>query len=251
MYELGLVSISFRKESPESLIEAVKAAGLSCIEWGSDVHAPWNDEEKLQTIVRLQKESGIRCSSYGTYFRLGKDDPAEFPGYIRAAKLLGTDILRLWCGTKGFKAYTEEELEALYADCRKVAAMAEAEGVTLCMECHNGTVTDRKEGALALMKAVDSPAFGMYWQPNQFRTVEENLAYARLLAPWTRHLHVFNWECPDGGPVKKYPLAQALEAWKAYLAQIPGDRALLLEFMPDDLLETLPREAAALKSIAE
>lgn len=250
MYQLGLVSISFRKETPETLVEAVKAAGLSCIEWGSDVHAPWNDEEKLQTIVRLQQESGIRCSSYGTYFRLGKDDPAEFPGYIRAAKLLGTDILRLWCGTKGSKEYTPEELEVLYADCRKVAAMAEEAGVTLCMECHNGTVTDWKEGALALMQAVDSPAFGMYWQPNQLRTVEENLAYASLLAPWTKHIHVFNWKNIDG-KTEKYPLAQAVDTWKAYLARIPGDRALLLEFMPDNRLETLAAEAAALKEIAQ
>ena len=251
MYQLGLVSISFRQETPETLIKAVKAAGLSCIEWGSDVHAPWNEEEKLQNIVRLQKESGICCSSYGTYFRLGKDDPAEFPGYIRAAKLLGTDVLRLWCGVKGFKEYTPEELEALYADCRKVAAMAEAEGVTLCMECHNGTVTDWKEGALTLMQAVDSPAFQMYWQPNQLRTVEENLAYVSLLAPWTKHIHVFNWNCPNGGPVEKYPLAQAEETWKEYLAQIPGDRALLLEFMPDDRLKTLAAEAVALKAIAQ
>lgn len=251
MYSLGLVSISFRKESPKTLVEAVKAAGLSCIEWGSDVHAPWNEEEKLQAIVRLQEEYGIRCSSYGTYFHLGKDDPAEFPGYLRAAKILKTDILRLWCGTKGSKDYTPEELEALYADCRKVAAMAEAQGVTLCMECHNGTVTDWKEGALALMKAVDSPAFRMYWQPNQLRSPEENLAYVKLLAPWIYHLHVFNWTCPDGGPLRKEPLGQAVEAWKAYLAQLPGDRTLLLEFMPDDRLETLAAEAAALKEIAQ
>lgn len=251
MYQLGLVSISFRPVTPETLIEAVKAAGLSCIEWGSDVHAPCGDEARLKEIARLQAAAGIRCCSYGTYFRLGKDDPAEFPQYIRAAKLLGTDILRLWCGTKGSEDYTEEELEALYADCRKVAAMAEAEGVQLCMECHNGTVTDRKEGALALMRAVDSPAFGMYWQPNQLRTVEENLAYAALLAPWTRHVHVFNWDCPNGGSLEKYPLAQAVDTWKAYLEKLPGDRALLLEFMPDNRLESLSAEAAALKTIVE
>lgn len=251
MYQLGLVSISFRKETPETLIEATKAAGLSCIEWGSDVHAPWEDEEKLQNIVRLQEASGIRCSSYGTYFRIGKNDVSEFPGYIRAAKMLGTHILRLWCGTKGSKDYTPEELESLYADCRQLAAMAEEAGMKLCMECHNGTLTDWKESALALMQAVDSPAFRMYWQPNQLRSVEENLAYAKLLAPWTEHLHVFNWDCPNGGPLKKYPLALAVETWKAYLAEIPGDRALLLEFMPDDRLKTLAAEVTALKMITE
>ena len=73
---------------------------------------------------------------------------------------------------------------------------------------------------------------------------------AKLLAPWTKHLHVFNWKNIDG-KTKKYALAQAVDTWKAYLAQMPGQRALLLEFMPDNCLETLAAEAAALKVIAE
>jgi len=249
MYQLGLVSVSFRQETPETLVRAAKAAGLSCNERGSDIHAPSGDEEMLREIVRLQEMFGVSCCSYGTYFRPGKDAPETFPQYIRAAKLLGTDTLRLWCGVKGSLEYTPEELETLYADCRRVAEMAEAEGVTLCMECHNGTVTDRKEGALALMKAVASESFQMYWQPNQLRSREENLAYARLLAPWTRHLHVFNWDCPNGGPLKKYPLAQAENIWRDYLRSFSGDRTLLLEFMPDNRLESLAVEAEALKRI--
>ena len=51
MYQLGLVSISFRKIEPMALMEAVSKAGLTCIEWGSDVHAPCNDEARLTEIV--------------------------------------------------------------------------------------------------------------------------------------------------------------------------------------------------------
>ena len=50
-YTLGLVSISFRKHTPEEIIQAVKAAGLSCIEWGSDVHAPPHDKRSLCALV--------------------------------------------------------------------------------------------------------------------------------------------------------------------------------------------------------
>lgn len=245
--QLGLVSISFRDRSPRELIEAVKAAGLTCIEWGSDIHAPCNDEARLAEIAAMQKEAGITCCSYGTYFKLGQNAPGELLPYIRAAKLLGTNVLRLWCGTKGSKDYACEELEALYRDCREAAKIAEENGVVLCMECHNGTVTDWKESALALMQAVDSRAFRMYWQPNQLRTVDENLAYAKLLAPYTYHVHVFNWT--DDGTLRKYPLAEAAETWKAYMAQLPGEHAMLLEFMPDDKLETLAREAEALRAI--
>ena len=60
-----------------------------------------------------------------------KDAPEELIGYIKAAKILGTDILRLWCGTKGSKDMTAEDLEKLYADCRKAADIAEEYGVKL------------------------------------------------------------------------------------------------------------------------
>lgn len=249
MYQLGLVSISFRGHTPEELIAAVKEAGMSCIEWGSDVHAPCTDEPRLREIAAAQSAAGISCCSYGTYFRLGQNDPTELIDYIKAAKILGTNILRLWCGTKGSGEYTPGELANLYEDCRKVAKIGEENGVIFCMECHNNTLTDWKEPALALMKTINSPAFRMYWQPNQLRTKEENLAYAKLLSPWTEHLHVFNWDCPNGGPLEKYPLAGAVDTWKDYLVQLPGERCLLLEFMPDDKLETLKTEANALRKI--
>lgn len=244
MFKLGLVSISFRRLSVDEILSAVKASGLTCVEWGSDIHAPIDDEDRLFEIAEKQGAAGIECCSYGTYFRLGKDKPEEILPYIRAAKILGTNILRLWCGTKGSAEYTENELDQLYADCAKVAKIAEENGVKVCMECHNYTVTDTKESALALMKAVNSPAFRMYYQPNQFRSEEENIALVRLLAPYIEHVHVFNWEGTN-----MYPLMEGVDIWKQYLAQLSGDRALLLEFMPDDRVESLPEEAKALSAI--
>ena len=141
--------------------------------------------------------------------------------------------------------YTEEEREALFAVCREAAAIAQSSGVVLCMECHNNTFTNRKEAAYMLMQAVDSKHFRMYWQPNQYRTEEENLKYAALLAPFTEHLHVFNWEGAE-----KHPLGEAVAQWQKYLACFSGDRCCLLEFMPDNRLESLAEEARALKEIA-
>lgn len=242
MYNLGLVSVSFRQHTPEKILQAMQKVGLSRIEWGSDVHCPPAAASK---IAALQEAYGVVCCSYGTYFRLGVTPLEELPAYLDAAKTLGAPIVRLWCGSKDSRDCTENEREALFRDCRAAAALAERAEVTLCMECHRGTFTECKEGALMLMQAVDSPAFRMYWQPNQFRTEEENLAYAGALAPYTEHLHVFNWKEKE-----KFPLSLAVEVWKRYLACFPGDRHLLLEFMPDGALETLPAEVAALKEIA-
>lgn len=244
MYKLGLVSISFRKHSPEEIILAAKKAGLECIEWGSDVHAPYNDTEKLNSIAALQKEHGIYCSSYGTYFRLGVSEIEELPQYITAAKTLGTDILRLWCGDKAYAEYSKEEKELLFAECKKAAKIAESENVTLCMECHNHTFTDEIEAALELMQSVNSPAFRMYWQPNQFKTVQQNMDYAENISEYTRHLHVFNWSGDE-----RYPLEESIEIWEKYLEKFKGERALLLEFMPDDDINSLSREADSLRKI--
>ncbi len=246
MYQTGLVSVSFRKLSPKEVIEAAASAGLKWIEWGSDVHAPYDNTERLTEITELQKEYGVSCFSYGTYFRIGKTPKEELPHYIRAAKRLGTSILRLWPGVRGSDDYTPEEKEAFYAECKELALVAEKEGVTLCMECHNCTMTDKAESAYQLMQAVNSPAFQMYYQLNPYRTVEENIAYAKLLSPYIQGVHVFHWIGNE-----KFPLADGFAPWQEYLTCLPDDKTLLLEFMPDDCVESLPTEANTLFKLIE
>ena len=243
-YKLGLVSVSFRQHSPKEILEATKRAGLSCIEWGSDVHAPCHDVERLVEIAALQEEYGICCSSYGTYFKFGKHSVDELEAYIKAAKLLGTNVLRLWCGRTSGAEMTDAERQTLLGDCRRAAALAETYGVMLCMECHQKTFTERAEDAIWLMGSVASPHFRMYWQPFCEETPAENLTRAKMLAPRTEHLHVFNWK---GDAM--LPLGDAVEEWRSYLASFSTPRTLLLEFMPDGRIESLPAEAAALMRI--
>lgn len=237
----GVVSISFRNKSAEQIIEEARACGLTAIEWGSDVHAPANRPERVAEIAGLTQAAGLVCCSYGTYLRIGQFSEADLRLHIAAAKRLGTSVLRLWAGDKDFEAYTPEETQAFFGECRGLAQIAEDENVVLCMECHNHTYTSRLEGALSLMEAVDSEAFRMYWQPNQFRTVEENLNYAKAIAPYTRHIHVFNWEGTEC-----YPLAGAKALWKAYFSKFSGTHYALLEFMPDNAADAFERESKTL-----
>ncbi|MBQ2942306.1 MAG: TIM barrel protein [Clostridia bacterium] len=242
----GLVSVSFRKHSVEEIISAAKKANLKYIEWGSDVHAPANDIANLKKIKALQEESGIICSSYGTYFVIGESEPDELYGYINAAKMLGTNILRLWCGNKNYEDYTETECASLIALCKKYALIAEKNEVYLCMECHNNTFTNCPEGAKMLIKSVNSKNFLMYWQPNQFKTFDENIKYAKEISPYTRILHVFNWQ-----GTKKFPLYDGIDTWIQYLKCFPENIFCLLEFMPDNDILSLPREAETLKEITK
>lgn len=244
MYKTGLVSISFRANDVAELIAEVKAVGLDCIEWGSDVHAPCDDIDNLEKIAKLQKEYGIYCCSYGTYFRLGTTPLCELEGYIKAAKILGTDILRLWCGDKNSQDYTNAEKEELFSVCKKAAKIACDNGVILCMECHNKTYTNSEKSCVELMQRVNSAHFQMYWQPNQFLSFDDNVSFIKNLSPYVKKVHVFNWEGKN-----KYPLIDAKSVWQTYLEYIPNYCELLLEFMPDNLLSTLKTETAALKEI--
>lgn len=244
MYNTGLVSVSFRGLCPDDIIYLARNAGLSCIEWGSDVHAPRDDERMLCHIAKEQEKAGLFCSSYGTYFTLGRDPSDQLEAYIRAAKILGTDTLRIWCGNKGYGEYTAEERASLTAEARCAAWIAENHGVRLCLECHANTYTDCPQGAREIMRTVNSPSFRMYWQPHQNQSVSWNFTYATVIAPFTVNIHVFNWKGKD-----RYPLADASELWRMYLGAFDGVENLLLEFMPDNDPKTLEREADSLRKI--
>ncbi len=245
-YKLGIASVSFRDYSPKEIINAVKVAGLSCIEWGSDVHAPINNDKKIDEIISLQKEYGIECSSYGTYFTLGKNDISELYDYIAVAKKLGTDTLRLWCGVKNPEKYTNEEKFSLFSECKKAAKIAEEEKVYLCMECHINTYTHTLDGVLELMKETNSPQFLMYWQPVVNESCQKNLEFAKKISCYTKNIHVFHYENGE-----QNSLFGAIEIWREYLKNFNNIKALLLEFMPDGKLETLKKEAQHLIDIAQ
>ena len=245
MFKTGVVSVSFRKLTVDEVIKCTKDAGLLAIEWGSDVHAPYTDLERINYIAKAQKEAGLYCSSYGTYFKLGEHDTEELRGYIAAAKILGTNILRLWCGNKNFEDMTAEERDYIVSESKKAAKIAEELGAVLCMECHNNSFTNSVDGALYLMEAVNSEAFRMYWQPATKHTVEMNIDYATKIAPYTYNVHVYYYE--DG---VKHPLADGVESWRKYLACFGTDRHLLLEFMPDNSPDSLATEAKTLNSLA-
>jgi len=224
----------------------MKNAELSFVEWGSDVHVPPNNIENTRRIAEMQAEYGVKCSSYGTYFKIGVNPIEELLDCINTAKILGTNVLRLWCGNKNSEKYTEEEKQKLFEECKRLSHIAEQQRSILCMECHSGTFTNTPESALELMQSVNSEHFKMYWQPNQYRTEQENIESAEYLAPHTVNIHVFNWKGKN-----KLPLCEAVGIWQQYLAQFNREHTLLLEFMPDDRIESLKTESKVLKELAE
>ena len=166
-----------------------------------------------------------------------------------SAKVLGTDTLRLWGGGKSGSDMTTRDRQDFLSLCCKAAEVAEKTDVTLCLECHKKTFTEQPDDAVWLMQSVNSRHFAMYWQPFQWKTVEDNLNYLKAISPHVENIHVFNWKQTD--TFNKFPLSLAINEWVNYLKNFTPPKTLLLEFMPNDKVEDLIIETNALKQIVE
>ena len=238
----GLVSISFRKLSPEEIIALVKRSGLGCIEWGGDVHVPAGEIETARRVGEMTRANGLEVACYGSYERLTEDKQLE--AIVQTAKALGAPLIRVWAGRQGSAAADEEYRALIAANARKLAQLAMEENIAVAFEYHGNTLTDTADSALALLKAVDHPNMGSLWQPPVGMSTEDCVAGIRKVAPYLRNVHVFSWE-----GTQRLPLAERAEKWRTCLAEIakvPGEHRLMMEFVRGDDPEQLLEDAACL-----
>ncbi len=59
MIDIGLTSVTFRNLDYTDIIDYSKRCGLSCIEWGSDVHIPENDIENAKEVAQKTTDSKL------------------------------------------------------------------------------------------------------------------------------------------------------------------------------------------------
>ena len=95
-FKKGVVSVSFRDKTPEEIVESAAESGLQCIEWGSDVHVPFNNLENAREVFEKTAQKGLFVSSYGTYFGIDRDGLSELNCYMETAKALHTNKMRIW-----------------------------------------------------------------------------------------------------------------------------------------------------------
>lgn len=245
MFYPGLVSVSFRPLSPDEVIDACKKSGISRIEWGTDSHV--KNPSDGDRVYRAGMAVGVTPCSCGSYYKLGLSTPDDLKNVLETAHALHTDIVRIWGGNRSSAELTESDFSKMVGEAYRAAEIAESYGVTLCLECHPNTITDRYESELRFLNAVSHPRLRTYWQPNQFESLSYNMEAAEALANDTRMIHVFAWSATE-----RFPLEAHLEVWNQYLAifQKTGNTiGTLLEFMPDNRPESLPLEADTLRKL--
>jgi len=248
--KIGLVSVSFRQLSCESVIAAAAGAGLHGIEWGGDIHVKPGELERAREVAALTRENGLSVTSYGSYYRLGTYGTAYAPlidNVFQTADVLGAPAVRIWGYNKGSAAIDADTYRALVAEAKDVGKRARALGVKVAFECHGDTITDEYHAAQKFLCDVDCPEIMTYWQPNNQYDVAYNKEAANALRSKLVNVHVFNWPTPGA----RDTLFSAVELWREYAEILTADGAdpwWLLEFMPDDKPESLPKEADALRA---
>lgn len=249
MFKTGLVSISFRNTSPGEIIHAAKEAELDGIEWGGDVHVPAGDIKTAVDIREKTVDAGLEVIAYGSYYRAGRSDDylPKFSKVMDSAQALNAPIIRIWAGNKGSADTSEAEFNRMVEETRAIADIAQKSGIILSFECHNNTYTDDYRAASRLVSKIDKKNVTMYWQPNQLKSDEYNIAAANALSDITTNVHTFYW---IGN--QRYPLNKGVEIWSRYIdcfknAAYP--MCFLLEFMHDNSIESLKDTAYVLKNI--
>ncbi|MFF2009481.1 sugar phosphate isomerase/epimerase family protein [Streptomyces sp. NPDC058195] len=245
----GICSVTFRRLPVAEVARLARDAGLAAVEWGADVHAPPGDPDAVRAARDAAGQYGLRCCSYGSYFRAAPDEPSGFAPVARAAVLLGAPRVRVWAGGTGSREATPEQRAATVAGLREAARTGADHGLELALEFHGNTLTDTVASTVRLLEEVGADNLRSYWQPPQNAPDEEALDGLGALADRVSGVHVFSW-WPGNS---RLPLAERGDLWTrvfGLLRQRGVPLEALLEFVPGDDPAALAREADTLRRVA-
>jgi len=251
-FRTGLVSVTFRQYAYKNIIKNLKFTDLSCVEWGSDIHAPYDNPEKADLIVREMAENNLVTASYGSYYRLGKsNEPEIFDMILKTAVNLAAPGIRVWGGTEGSASLDAQSRENIIRDILNIAGKAEKENIKISVEYHQNTLTDTAESALDFIKEARNQGgdnIYLYWQPNQDLSFDENKRALIKICPYLTNIHVFAWE-----KAVRLALSEHKEIWASYIKIIKenseANHDLLLEFVKDDCFEQMIEDAKVLSEL--
>ncbi|MGI5958007.1 MAG: NAD(P)-dependent oxidoreductase [Massiliimalia sp.] len=241
--KIGVTSVTFRQMDVDQIIELARQSGLDGIEWGGDVHVIPGDTALAVSVRKKCEKAGLMIFSYGSYYRGG--EITEFIPVLETAKILGAPVIRVWAGEQCPHEISDEQFAALTEHLKQAADLAAQWGISLGLEYHRGTMTQTKEGAFRLLKAVDRPNLYTYWQPNPDLPTEEHIEELQVLKPWICACHVFCWSAGN----ERHELEQGKAEWTQYLKELSqtGCKNLILEFVKEDDPKIFQKDVQTLK----
>lgn len=247
----GLVSVTFRKETPQSIVALCVANGLEAIEWGGDIHVPHGDLTRAEEVASLTNEAGLSVAAYGSYYRLGvsESDGLSFASVLQSAVALGAPSIRVWAGNRDSGDADSAWRSHVANDALRCADLSGAEGISIAYEFHGGTLTDTVDSACALLDATVHPFVYSNWQPPVGMSTEDCLTGLHRIMPRLLNVHAFHW-WPDAAT--RQPLSVGADRWTTFLDTIRTagrTPSVLLEFVRGDAPAALAEDAATLRCL--
>ena len=247
MIRPGLVSITFRKLTPREIVDLAAKSGLETIEWGGDIHVPHGDVGAATSAAKMTADAGLKTAAYGSYYRVGHEEPVPFERIVVSAIMLDAPTIRVWAGRRGSADADDAYRAEVVSESQRIAAMAQDAGLTVSFEYHRNTLTDTGKSARRLMEEIDHPAVRCYWQPPIGAPVEDCLGGLRGILPHLTNVHVYHW---DPGAERR-PIAEGAEEWRQYLEVVAGtgrEHAAMIEFVRDNSEEAFIADAMTLNA---
>ena len=185
---IGFTSTTFLNiKSIEKIVGIAVSCGADCIEWGGNLHV--TNVEEAKKAKELCSAAGIKISSYGSYYRVGSGDAAEWKRICLIASAMGAPAVRVWLGKSDSEKTDDAEYKSLVSDAKAMCAVAEEYGISVCCECHGNTYNNNTDAFLKISKDVGSDNFRTYFQSRYCRK-EYDLDRIERTLPLTEMVHI-------------------------------------------------------------
>lgn len=246
----GIVSATFKAETPDYVLSAMREAGLTAVEWSENWHVPAGDTSLAAELRDRTLAQGAQVAAYGSYYRLGqnRDPEQDFLPSLRSAAAMQAPVIRIWGGSLPSAGLEPAQRESLAREAGTVSRMAAESGIRVALEWHKNTVTDTNESARAFLEEAGADNLYCLWQPTVALDMAQRCAGIRMLEEKDRllNLHVYYWR--QG---KRRPFREGLDEWTRYLQQLDPDKTRfgLLEFVLGDTRAQFLEDAEQWKNL--
>jgi len=207
MIKLGVNTVLFGEHDFRTAMQCIKWAGYDAAEisalGGMANHLPLEEWQKHAADIKAivaDLQLPLTAMEVGT-----TAEERLLPAF-EAGAAIGIPVVNV--GPGGTKPDNKEDLARLAAHLNCMAAKAGEYGVTLCIKAHVNTGIYSTPSTLAIMQAVQSPAFGIDMDPSHIHRGGE-VPKEALAAVVSRVRHVHIRDCSGPGPSPGAPEMQA------------------------------------------
>lgn len=200
--KIGVIHYNFPQFTFEQFLDYCPKAGFEYVEiqigdvWGPGVDDP---EAKAAEVARQLCERGLAASALSAgndFVVLGEEavraQVERLTRVMRLATILGTNVIRTEGGQPKDSVPEDRWVEAMAGCLRRVAPVAEKEGVYLAVDNH-GFCTNDGDRQLALLEAVGSKHVGVNLDTMNYRWFGHEIQainrFYSMLAKYAFHTH--------------------------------------------------------------